>query len=65
MVFVLQGETTLILLEDGREQPKLLKENQLIVVPRNTWHRFETPKGVKILTVTPQPTSHSIEFPEY
>lgn len=26
-------------------------------------HRFDSPKGVKIMTVTPQPTDHQIEKP--
>ena len=63
-MFVLEGETTLLLLVDGDEIPNPLKEGELLVVPRNVWHRFETPKGMKVMTVTPQPTDHSIERPE-
>jgi len=64
LVFVVEGETTLILLADGGEVPKALRGGELLVVPRNTWHRFETPEGVKIMTVTPQPTDHSRERPD-
>lgn len=64
IVYVLEGETTLFLLVAGKQVPSTLKASQLFVVPRNTWHRFETPKGVKIMTVTPQPTDHRIDLPE-
>ena len=63
IVMVLEGETTLIILNDNIEEPNLLQKGQMLVVPENTWHRFETPNGVKILTVTPQPGDHQIEFP--
>jgi trans-aconitate methyltransferase len=32
--------------------------------PANTWHRFESPRPVKVLTVTPQPTEHSTDWPQ-
>ena len=43
--------------------PYELGAGEMIVVPANTWHRFET-DGVKLMTVTPQPTDHSVERPE-
>lgn len=64
LVMVVAGETTLILLTGGIETPHTLRESEFLVVPVNTWHRFETPAGVKVLTVTPQPTDHSIERPD-
>ena len=63
LVQVLEGETTLILLISGHPVSNTLRENSLLVVPKGIWHRFETPKGAKIMTVTPQPTEHSIEQP--
>ena len=63
MVMVVEGEADVFLLEAGQERRESLKQGELIVVPENTWHRFETP-GVKIMTVTPRPTDHSIERPE-
>lgn len=63
IVMVIEGETTLILLEGQEEKRIVLHQNELVVVPENTWHRFESPKGVKIMTVTPQPTDHQIEKP--
>ena len=64
IVFVVEGETTLILLVKDKEIPNLLGQGELLVVPQNTWHRFETLKAVKIMSVTPQPTDHSIERPD-
>ena len=63
IVMVVEGSTTLTMLIDGAEVPNTLTSGQLIVVPRSTWHRFETPEEVKVMTVTPQPTDHSIEKP--
>ena len=63
IVYVLEGKTTLILLDEFREVTNELEAGQLLVVPQNTWHRFETPEAVRILTVTPQPTDHSQEKP--
>jgi len=63
LVFVVEGVTTLILLVDGCEVPHQMEQGELLVVPQDTWHRFETPDGVKIMTVTPQPTDHSVDHP--
>ena len=63
IVMVIEGSTTLTLLIDGTEVPHVLSAGQLMVVPQSTWHRFETPEAVKVMTVTPQPTEHSIEMP--
>ena len=64
IVMVIEGSTTLTMLIDGIEVPHTLKPGQLIVVPQSTWHRFDTPEGVKVMTVTPQPTEHSVERPQ-
>ena len=64
IVFVVEGETTLILLAKDIEIPNTLRQGELLVVPKNTWHRFKTSKAVKIMSVTPQPTDHSIERPD-
>ena len=63
IVAVIDGETTLILLDAGVELRNHLGAGELLVVPQNVWHRFETPAGVKILTVTPQPTDRRVERP--
>jgi quercetin dioxygenase-like cupin family protein len=63
IVMVIEGEAVASLIEAGREVTQPVQAGQLIVIPENTWHRFET-AGVKLLTVTPKPTDHRIEFPE-
>ncbi len=60
----MEGETNLILLSRGEEIPNPLREGEFLIVPKNIWHRFETTKSVKIFSVTPQPTEHSIEKPK-
>lgn len=62
-VAILNGRTTLILLEDGHECRNNLAEGQMLVIPKGVWHRFESPEGVKVMTITPQPTEHSAEHP--
>jgi mannose-6-phosphate isomerase-like protein (cupin superfamily) len=62
VVYVLEGETALILWVRGREDRHVLRTGQLLVVPENTWHRFET-AGVKLMTVTPSPTDHISQQP--
>lgn len=63
VVYVVEGETTLFMLSADGERALTMRAGEVLVVPANTWHRFETPVGVKILTVTPQPTDHSREKP--
>lgn len=63
IVMVVEGETTLILLIDDVEIRNRLGPSQLLVVPRGVWHRFESPTAVKVLTVTPQPTDHTVDRP--
>jgi quercetin dioxygenase-like cupin family protein len=63
IVMVVEGEAKVFLVHDGEETQQLLRQGQLIVIPENTWHRLESEK-VKILTVTPRPTDHQVEFPK-
>jgi len=60
---VLSGETTLILLNEQQKQRNTLSAGQILVIPKGVWHRFESPLGVKLMTITPQPTEHSVERP--
>lgn len=62
-VQVLAGNTKLILLEENQQVENILSAGQMLVIPKGVWHRFESPDGVKVMTITPQPTEHSIEFP--
>ena len=63
IVFVIDGTTTIFFLDGETEHPATLGPGQLVVVPRSTWHRFETPEAVKVLSVTPQPTDHTTDRP--
>ena len=63
IVMVIDGETTITFLSDAGERSAPLAAGELVIVPRGTWHRFDTPRGVKVLSVTPQPTDHSAERP--
>ncbi|WP_373089302.1 cupin domain-containing protein [Sneathiella sp.] len=59
LVHILKGETSLTILTDNGEHLLSLKAGMLTVVPKACWHRFSSPCGVTVLTVTPQPTEHS------
>ena len=63
VVMVIDGETTIYFLCDEEERAAVLCAGELVVVPEGTWHRFETPAGVKLLSVTPQPTDHTSNRP--
>lgn len=58
IVTVVSGSTTMTFLIDGTEVSHTMGPGQLIVVPQNTWHRFDSPDGVRAMTVTPQPSDH-------
>lgn len=55
LVYISEGQTKMVLSINGEQQTKTLSSGDLIVVPENTWHRFET-RGVKLLSLTPLPT---------
>jgi uncharacterized cupin superfamily protein len=61
IVMVLAGETTITFLTDAGEESSRLAAGELVVVPQGTWHRFHTPEGVQVLSVTPQPTDHATD----
>lgn len=64
LVMVLDGETTIVLLMDAVEERFSLTENELIVVPKGVWHRFEGSRQLRAMTITPQPTDHRLETPD-
>lgn len=63
IVMVIEGSTTMTMLIEGDEHEHTLGSMQMIVVPQRTWHRFVTPGGAKIMTVSPQPTDHQVGHP--
>ncbi|HUK08641.1 MAG TPA: cupin domain-containing protein [Stellaceae bacterium] len=58
IVQVVEGETTLHLITPEGPHSFTLSAGMLVVVPRNAWHKFESEKGVSVMTATPQPTEH-------
>lgn len=58
IVQIVDGATTLHLMTDAGRQSLTLSAGMLVVVPQNTWHQFEAPTGVCVMTATPQPTEH-------
>ena len=64
VVLVLEGTTTVVLLSAGAEQQIQLAAGELVVVPKGMWHRFESSKSLKVMSVTPAPTGHALERPD-
>jgi quercetin dioxygenase-like cupin family protein len=58
IVQIVDGATILHVMTDDGPQSFALKAGMLAIVPQNTWHRFEAPDGVCLMTATPQPTEH-------
>jgi mannose-6-phosphate isomerase-like protein (cupin superfamily) len=63
IVLVLEGTTTVVLLSSGSEEHVPLGAGEVVVVPKGMWHRFEGSKSLKVMSVTPAPTSHVLERP--
>lgn len=58
VVVVIDGSTSMTLLIDGKPVAHTMGKGEMIIVPSSTWHRFDSPDGVKVMTLTPQPTDH-------
>ncbi len=63
IVMVIDGATTMTLIVDGERHQVPMTPMQLIVVPAEVWHRFDTPDGARIMSITPQPTEHRLDDP--
>ena len=64
IVMSIEGSTTAVLLVNGEEHRIDLNSGELLVVPQGSWHRFEGSTQLKVLSVTPQPTEHSLDLPD-
>jgi mannose-6-phosphate isomerase-like protein (cupin superfamily) len=64
VVMVLDGTTTVILLKNAGEERYFLAQKELVVIPAGMWHRFEGSERLMVMTITPQPTEHSLETPD-
>jgi mannose-6-phosphate isomerase-like protein (cupin superfamily) len=58
IVQVVEGATILHLMTDDGLRSFVLSTGMIAIVPQKTWHRFEAPEGVCVMTATPQPTDH-------
>jgi len=58
IVQIVDGATTLHLMTAEGRQSMALRAGMVAIVPQNTWHQFEAPDGVCVMTATPQPTEH-------
>jgi quercetin dioxygenase-like cupin family protein len=58
IVQIVDGTTTLHLMTAKGRQSLALTAGMMAIVPQGTWHRFEAPDGVCVMTATPQPTDH-------
>ena len=58
LVQVVDGAATLHLMTEDGPQQVALKPGMIAIVPQNTWHRFQSPDGVSLITATPKPTEH-------
>jgi mannose-6-phosphate isomerase-like protein (cupin superfamily) len=58
IVYILNGDTTLHLVTEKGPEALELSAGMIAIVPQAAWHRFSSPGGVTLMTVTPQPTDH-------
>jgi len=58
LVQIVDGSCTVHLMTDNGLETHEVGAGTTIVVPQNTWHQFEAPNGVCVMTATPQPTEH-------
>jgi quercetin dioxygenase-like cupin family protein len=58
IVQIVDGATVLHLMTGEGKQSVALSTGMMAIVPQNTWHQFEAPEGVCVMTATPQPTQH-------
>lgn len=63
IVACIEGRTTVVLLMNGPCHRIDLNFGELLVVPQGCWHRFEKSVQLKVLSVTPEPTDHSLGLP--
>jgi mannose-6-phosphate isomerase-like protein (cupin superfamily) len=58
IVQILKGAVTLTLKSRDKIENVDLTAGMIAIVPQNTWHQFNAPDGVTLMTTTPQPTEH-------
>jgi mannose-6-phosphate isomerase-like protein (cupin superfamily) len=64
LLLVLDGASELTVLEDGREDTRVISAGQIAIVPKAHWHVGEAAEGVTMLYMTPaEGNQHSWERP--
>ncbi len=65
LLHVLAGQSMLtVLASDGTEETRLVREGEVVVVPRGCWHRNRAPDGVTMLYMTPtEGGAHAFDDP--
>jgi mannose-6-phosphate isomerase-like protein (cupin superfamily) len=64
LLFILAGQSTLTVLEQGRPTVRTLLPGQLAIVPAGHWHSNRAPEGVTMLWITPdEGNQHSWDEP--
>ena len=58
LVQIVDGATTLHMMTADGPQSYALSAGMIAIVPQGSWHRFESPNGVTLVTATPKPTEH-------
>ncbi len=58
LVQIVDGATTLHIMTADGPQSHALRAGMIAIVPQGSWHRFESPTGVTLVTATPKPTEH-------
>jgi mannose-6-phosphate isomerase-like protein (cupin superfamily) len=58
VVYILDGDTMVHLMTEKGPETLELRVGMIAIVPQGAWHRFSSPSGVTLMTVTPQPTDH-------
>ena len=58
IVQILKGAVMLTLKSEDKIENVDLTAGMIAIVPQNTWHQFNAPNGVTLMTTTPQPTEH-------
>jgi mannose-6-phosphate isomerase-like protein (cupin superfamily) len=56
IVQIIDGTTTLHVVNEGRSEAVTLNAGDFVVIPQRAWHRFESTEGVSLMTATPEPS---------
>lgn len=58
LVQVIDGAATVDIVTADTSRSVDVRAGMLLVVPQGAWHRFRSPDGITLMTVTPRPSEH-------